>query len=108
MDITKTIEYFDCTKFEVGRIYYIDDDILNERERAIYLCTFVCDCDNTVVMRKIVLLQGVFDSKQMTLSNENYKHINEIQEVQFDVEYDTNFNEWRIITSIETGVNNNG
>ena len=44
MEFTKTVEEFDCTKFEVGKVYYIKEHLLlSSTEQGIYLCTFVND-----------------------------------------------------------------
>ena len=108
MKFTKTTEEFDCTQFEVGKIYYIKEHLLHDkREQGIYLCTHINDCHNEVVMRKVILLQGAFDGGQIIISNGNFNLIDEIQEVQFDTEWDTSFKEWRVTANIEPEVRDN-
>ena len=107
MEFTKIVKEFDCTRFEVGKVYYIKEHLLlSSTEQGVYLCTFVNDCNNEVALRKIVFLQGVYDGVQINISNDNFALIDEIQEVQFEVEWDTNFHEWRIFANIEPEVNN--
>lgn len=108
MEFTKTVKEFDCTRFEVGKVYYIKEHLLlSSTEQGVYLCTFVNDCNNEVTMRKVVFLQGVYDGIQIVISNDNFNLIDEIQEVQFDTEWDASFKEWRVIANIEPEVRDN-
>ena len=104
MEFTKTVEEFDCTKFEVGKVYYIKEHLLlSSTEQGIYLCTFVNDCNNEVAMRKIVFLQGVCDEVKININNNNFALIDEIHDVQFEAEWDTTFHEWRVFANIAIG-----
>lgn len=108
MEFTKTVKEFDCTRFEVGKVYYIKEHLLlSSTEQGVYLCTFVNDCNNEVALRKVAFLQGVYDGIQIVINNDNFNLIDEIQEVQFDTEWDASFKEWRVIANIEPEVRDN-
>ena len=54
-------------------------------------------------MRKVAFLQGVYDGVQINISNDNFTLIDEIHDVQFEAEWDTTFNEWRVFANIAIG-----
>lgn len=97
MEFCKTIKEFDCTKFKEGQLYYIHwHDINNNTIKAIYLCDRVDKEDNSILVKRIVSLRGICEAYIMRFGSGDVNCIDEVQEVEFETEYDISWKEWQI------------
>ena len=101
MEFCKTVKEFDCTKFEEGQLYYIHcHDINNKSIKAIYLCDRVDKETNSILVKRIVSLQGLCDAHTIRLGSNNVNCIDEVLEVGFETIYDVAQHEWHVRTDV--------
>lgn len=103
MKFTETIERFNPNAFDIGRLYYIHMNSNDMTFKGIFLCYDKDKESREVEFVVVTELQGTSLCRSTMIGEKDLPHIKEIQPVEFNVEYDTNFAEWRIFTNIETG-----
>jgi len=102
MDFCKTVKEFDCTKFETGALYYIHwCDIEGKSIKAIYLCDDIDEEGNQIIIKKIISLQGFCPAHTLRLGVEDTNNIIEVQEVEFETEYNVSWKEWQIRVDVQ-------
>lgn len=102
MEFCKTVREFDCTKFEEGQLYYIHwHDINNKPIKAIYLCDRVDKETNSILVKRIVSLQGFCETHAIRFEPKDVNCIDEVQEFEFETEYDTSWKEWYVRGAVE-------
>ena len=109
MEFCKIVKEFDCTKFEEGQLYYIHwHDINNKPIKAIYLCDRVDKEANSISVKRIVSLQGLCEAHTIRFEPRDINCIDEVQEFEFETEYDTSWSEWYVRGAVEPkiGVSN--
>lgn len=101
MEFCKTVKEFDCTKFEEGQLYYIHwHDIDNKPIKAIYLCDRVDKEANSILVKKIVSLQGFREAHTIRFEPKDINCIDEVLEVEFETIYDVARHEWHVRTDV--------
>ena len=101
MDFCKTVREFDCTKFTVGVLYYVHwKDAIGKEIKQIYLCDDIDNEGNQVLLKRVVALQGFCPYHTLRLGNEDVNNIIEVQEVEFETEYNVSWKEWQIRADI--------
>lgn len=102
MEFCKTVKEFDCTKFEEGQLYYIHwHDITDKPIKAIYLCDVVDKESNSIDLKRVVPIQGNCPAHTIRFDSDDVNCIDEVQEVEMDVEYNTNWGWWKIECEIQ-------
>ena len=105
MKFTKTIEQFDYTKFNVGCWYYIHWHSVDGKSiKAICKCVDIDEEENQLLMWNIIHLQGdILDSHRLRFGVEDTDNIVEVQEVEFETEYDVHNGRWSITMEVVDG-----
>ena len=102
MDFCKTVREFDCTKFTAGVPYYVHwKDAGGKEIKQIYLCDDVDTEGNQVLLKRVVALQGFCPYTTLRLGNEDVNNIIEVQEVEFETEYNVSWREWQIRADVQ-------
>ena len=98
MKITKTVEIFDCTQFEKGKIYYIQwrDDSEECITQAIYLCVDVDTELNRVLFNQVLVMRGTTLKNGFSINNTDLPNILDVQPVDFTTMYDSLNPKWQI------------
>ena len=102
MEFCKTVKEFDCTKFSEHSLYYVHwHDIEGRPIKAIYLCDVVDKESNSIDLKRVVPIQGNCPAHAIRLDSGDVYCIDEVQEVEMDVEYNTNWGWWKIECEIQ-------
>lgn len=101
MEFCKTIKEFDCTKFSEHSLYYVHwHDITGKPIKAIYLCDVVDEESNSIDLKRVVPIQGNCRAHTIRFGSGDVNCIDEVQEVEFETEYDISWKEWQIRADI--------
>jgi len=102
MEFCKIIKEFDCAKFSEHSLYYVHwHDIAGKPIKAIYLCDVVDKKSNSIDLKRVVTIQGNCLAYTIRLGSGDVNRIDEVQEVEMDVEHNTNWGWWKIECEIQ-------
>ena len=97
MEFCKTVKEFDCTKFNEHSLYYVHwHDIEGRPIKAIYLCDVVDKESNSIDLKRVVSIQGNCPAHAIRFGCSDAYCIDEVQEVEFETEYDISWKKWQI------------
>ena len=110
MKITKTVEQFDVSAFEVGELYYLfltndyDDGTRDIVGKGIYLCTNIT-CTIAQFMIAIPFFKAPLLKQPKTdivyISSSNHEMVKQAEKLNPQIEYDSKYKEWNVVMSIE-------
>lgn len=95
MKITKQVEVFNANAFVEDKLYYLDENFCSRRYQGVYICEEVDIEENIVKLKEIVDLNGYNLTPHIEINCRNYKDIIEVQPIEFDIDFDKEFKEWR-------------
>lgn len=104
MKITKMVEQFNASVFEVGKLYYLflandcGDEVREIIGKGIYLCTDVrnrsADFTSIIPFLESSLICVYIDQ-------DNFETVKQAEEVTPNIEYDNEYKEWYVSMAIE-------
>ena len=103
MKIAKTTETFDCNAFKVGKTYYLHIHLDNVPFKGLFLCNEINETENIAAFILVLTLQGQTLYDSLTITDNDLKFIDEVQQVTFHTSWDTGFKEWSIFTRVAEG-----
>lgn len=89
MKITKSIETFDPSVFDIGKVYYINF----ASSKTLILC--VSRGLESVSFKRILQIKGNIGT-DFSLDNSNYQSVEYICPIDFNVEFDSTITSWLI------------
>ena len=102
MEFCKTVKEFDCTKFSEHSLYYVyRHDITSKPVKAIYLCDVVDEESNSIVLKRVVSIQGDCSDYTIRLGSGDMDCIDEVQEVVMNVEHNAKWCVWKVGCKIQ-------